>query len=150
MATYKVKSQGVEYTVTVVDKATGGGTVTIDGREFHVEFAGGEANPTALPPSVTAVSGAITAAPAPTAPNAPAATLIASVGDGAIVAPIPGKIILIHVKVGDSVVAKQVVLKLEAMKMENDISSPVSGIVKEIAVSEGSETSVGQLLMTIG
>jgi biotin carboxyl carrier protein len=52
--------------------------------------------------------------------------------------------------VGDSVSAKQVVLKLEAMKMENDIASPVSGIVKEIAVSEGSETSAGQLLMTIG
>jgi pyruvate carboxylase subunit B len=70
--------------------------------------------------------------------------------DGTIVAPIPGKIVSIHVKVGDSVSIDQVVLTLEAMKMENDIASPVSGIVKEITVSEGSETSVDQLLMTIG
>lgn len=147
MATYKVKSQGVEYTVTVVDKVGGGGTVTIDGREFHVECTGGEASPAVSPPPVTSASGAIATAPAP---SAPAAVPVASVGDGAIVAPIPGKIISIHVKVGDSVSAKQVVLKLEAMKMENDIASPVSGTVKEIAVSEGSETSAGQLLMTIG
>ncbi len=147
MATYKVKSQGVEYTVTVVDKATGGGTVTIGDREFHVECTAGEVSPAASLRPVTAASDAIAAA---SAPSAPAVTPVASVGDGAIVAPIPGKIIAIHVKVGDSVSAQQVVLKLEAMKMENEIASPVSGIVKEIAVSEGSETSAGQLLMTIG
>ena len=147
MATYKVKSRGVEYTVSIVDKATGGGIVTIGDREFHVELTGGETNPAASPPPVTAASGAIATAPAL---SARAANPAASVDDGAIVAPIPGKIISIHVKVGDSVSAQQVVLKLEAMKMENDITSPVSGTVKEIAVSEGSETSAGQLLMTIG
>lgn len=47
MATYKVKSQGVEHTVTVVDKATGGGKVTIDDQEFHVEFIGGDVVPVA-------------------------------------------------------------------------------------------------------
>jgi biotin carboxyl carrier protein len=52
--------------------------------------------------------------------------------------------------VGDRVLTDQVVLKLEAMKMENEIASLVSGTVKEIAVSEGSDASYGQLLMTIG
>ena len=137
METYKVKSQDVEYTVTVVDKATGGGTVTIEDREFHVEFTGGEANSARSQSPVTVAFGAM-------------ATPIAPVGDGFIVAPISGKIISIHVKVGDSVLIDQVVLKLEAMKMENEIASPVSGTVKEIAVSEGSEPSSGQLLMTIG
>ena len=137
MDTYKIKSRDAEYTVTVVDKATGGGTVTIDDREFHVEFIGGKAK--RLTPRLPVN-------PAPGVASAPAA----AVGDGSIVAPIPGVIVSIHVKVGDSVSVDQVVLKLEAMKMENEIASPVAGIVKEIAVSEGSEPSTGQLLMTIG
>jgi biotin carboxyl carrier protein len=132
MATYKVKSQGVEYTAVVVDKATGGSTVTIDGHRFDVTFTGGEAPPALSPP------------------RSPAAAVATPIGSGAIVAPIPGKIISICVKLGDSVLVNQVVLKLEAMKMENDIASPISGTVKEISVSEGSETSTGQLLMTIG
>jgi len=132
MATYKVKSQGIEYTAVVVDKATGGSTVTIDGHKFDVTFTGDEGNPAVSPP------------------RSRAASMATPVGSGAIVAPIPGKIIAICVKVGDPVLANQVVLKLEAMKMENDIASPISGTVKEIAVSEGSETSTGQLLMTIG
>jgi biotin carboxyl carrier protein len=127
----------VEYTVTVVDKATGGGTVTIEDREFHVEFTGNEANPATSQPTATPVFGGM-------------ATPVAAVGDGTIVAPIPGVVVSIHVKVGDPVSVDQLVLKLEAMKMENEIASPISGIVKEIAVSEGSEPSTGQLLMTIG
>ena len=136
METYKVKSRNVEYKVTVVDKATGGGTVTIEDRQFHVEFIGSEANPATSRPPVTPALGAM-------------ATPVAAVGDGTIVAPIPGVVVSIHVKVGDSVLVDQLVLKLEAMKMENEIASPISGIVKEIAVSEGSEPSTGQLLMTI-
>ena len=71
-------------------------------------------------------------------------------GPGAIVAPIPGKVVAINVSVGDIVTANQVVLKLEAMKMENDIATPSGGTVKEIAVSEGAEATAGQLLMVIG
>ncbi len=137
METYKVKSRAAEYTVTVVDKATGGGTVTIEDREFHVDFIGGKAKPATLRPSVATTSGV-------------KATPLAPLEDGFIVAPIPGTIISIHVKVGDPVLADQVVLKLEAMKMENEIASPVSGTVKEIVVSKGSDAPFGQLLMTIG
>jgi biotin carboxyl carrier protein len=144
MATYKVKSQGVEYTVTIVDKATGGSLVTIDDREFDVKLSGGDTDP--------AVSSRPTAPAWRSIPMAstPGASAVAPIGDGKIVAPISGTIISIDVKVGDSVSVDQVVLKLEAMKMENDITATVSGTVKEIAVSEGSDTSTGQLLMTIG
>jgi biotin carboxyl carrier protein len=137
METYRVKSRDVEYTVTVVDKATGGGTVTIEDHEFHVEFTGNESKSEASLLPIVAASSAI---------GAP----IASPEDGSIVAPIPGTIISILVKVGDRVSTDQVVLKLEAMKMENEIASLVSGTVKEITVSEGSDASYGQLLMTIG
>ncbi|MFP8880716.1 MAG: biotin/lipoyl-containing protein [Myxococcota bacterium] len=143
MATYKVKSQGVEHTVTVVDKATGGGMVTIGDQQFDVEFVGGDHAAAAA----TSVAGPV-AAPLPIA--APASAPSAAVGPGSIVAPIPGKIVAINVSVGDTVTANQVVLKLEAMKMENDIATPSGGTVKEIAVSEGAEASAGQLLMVIG
>jgi biotin carboxyl carrier protein len=134
MATYKVKRQGKEYTVSVADKADGGSTVTIEGHEFEVELVEGEAR--LGPPAST-----------PTIPVAVPAIDPAS--NGSIVAPIPGQVVSILVNVGDSVHAGQVVLKLEAMKMENDITSPISGVVKEIPVSEGSEPGIGQLLMTI-
>jgi biotin carboxyl carrier protein len=137
MEKYRVKSRDVEYTVTVVDKATGGGTVTVDDREFQVEFTGNELKSVPSPLPAVAASSAMD-------------TPIASSEDGSIVAPIPGTIISILVKVGDRVSTDQVVLKLEAMKMENEIASLVSGTVKEISVSEGSDASYGQLLMTIG
>jgi biotin carboxyl carrier protein len=144
VATYKVESQGVEYTVTVIDKATGGSVVTIDGREFDVKLSDSDTDP--------AVS------PRPTAPawrsipmaSTPGTSTTLPIGDGKIVAPISGTIISIDVEVGDSVSVDQVVLQLEAMKMENEITAPISGTVKEIAVDEGADTTTGQLLMRIG
>jgi len=149
MATYKVTSQGVEYTVTVVDKATGGSLVTIDGREFDVKLAGGDTAPTVSSRPAAAAWRPIAMASAPGTSARPVST-VAPDGDGRIVAPISGKILSIHVEVGDSVSADQLVLTLEAMKMENEIASPITGIVREIAVREGSDTATGQLLMTIG
>jgi len=147
MATYRVKSQGVEHTVTVVDKATGGGTVTIDDQQFEVEFIGGDVVPVAATAVAAPVAPPVPVTPAPSAAkSAPGA----AVGPGSIVAPIPGKVVAITVRVGDAVTANQVVLKLEAMKMENDIVTPAAGTVKEIAVSEGAEATAGQLLMVIG
>jgi biotin carboxyl carrier protein len=130
MATYKVKIEGVEYKAVVVDKATGGSVVTIDDRKFEVEFLGDESRSGASPLAVSGAEGA-------------------AAEGGTIVAPIPGKIVSILVKPGDTVSANEVVMKLEAMKMENDISSPISGTVEEIAVNVGSETGAGDLLMTV-
>ena len=65
-------------------------------------------------------------------------------------ASIPGVITQVCVKVGAAVSAGDTVVKLEAMKMENDISTPVGGTVQESAVSEGTEVSDGQLLAVIG
>jgi glutaconyl-CoA decarboxylase len=148
MATYRVKSQGQEYSVTVIDSATGGATVTVEDQDFSVEYVGGETSPA---PQASAPSAAL-AIPAPMAPpsSTPAPAAAPAAGQGSVVAPIPGKVVAIDVKVGDTVSANQVVLKLEAMKMENDIVAPISGKVVEIAVSEGSEAAAGQLLMSIG
>lgn len=67
-----------------------------------------------------------------------------------IKAPIPGKILSIKCKVNDSVKSGQVLLILEAMKMENEIRSDSSGVVKEIKVKEGDFVQSGVTLIVIG
>ena len=67
-----------------------------------------------------------------------------------ILAPIPGLIMEVRVKVGDAVSAGQIVSILEAMKMENSLTTHVSGTVKEIRVEKGSEVSTGDVIMIVG
>ncbi|MGD8505285.1 MAG: biotin/lipoyl-binding protein [Candidatus Bathyarchaeota archaeon] len=64
-------------------------------------------------------------------------------------APMPGIVVSVKVKVGDSVSLGQPICILEAMKMENEINAPKAGIVKEIHVSEGSSVSHGQPMIVI-
>lgn len=67
-----------------------------------------------------------------------------------IEAPMPGKIIGYKVSEGAAVNEGDVVLVLEALKMENEIMSPVSGVVKEIRFKSGDTVEDGDVLMTIG
>ncbi|MEM3696732.1 MAG: biotin/lipoyl-containing protein [Candidatus Bathyarchaeia archaeon] len=69
--------------------------------------------------------------------------------EGAVTAPMTGKILSIKVKKGEQVKAGQVLCILEAMKMENEIAAPKSGAVQEILVSEGSSVSEGEALFII-
>lgn len=69
--------------------------------------------------------------------------------EGAVTAPMTGKILSIKVKKGEQVKAGQVLCVLEAMKMENEIASPKSGTVQEILVSESSSVSEGETLFII-
>jgi len=68
---------------------------------------------------------------------------------GAVLAPMPGKIVSINVKVGDSVKKGEVVAILEAMKMENEVLAPHDGIVKEIRVKKGANVSKGQAILIL-
>ena len=61
----------------------------------------------------------------------------------------PGKVVLLKVKTRDRVHVGDVLLVLESMKMENEIVSQVSGIVKEVKVSEGAAVTLGEILVTI-
>jgi biotin carboxyl carrier protein len=69
--------------------------------------------------------------------------------EGAIVAPMTGKIVSVKVKKGEQVKAGQVVCVVEAMKMENEIVTSKDGVVKEVSVSEGSSVSEGEPLLII-
>ncbi|MGI6576417.1 MAG: biotin/lipoyl-containing protein [bacterium] len=82
------------------------------------------------------------AAPKPAAPTG---------GPGVKVeAPMPGTILDIKVKVGDAVNAGDVLLILEAMKMENEIAAPENGTVQEILISKGASVNSGDVLVVLG
>jgi biotin carboxyl carrier protein len=85
----------------------------------------------------------VKAAPAASAASAP------SSGAGSLVAPLAGTILDIKVKAGDSVKKGQLLMLLEAMKMENEIFSPADGKITNIAVTKGQAVEQGAPLVTI-
>ena len=99
---------------------------------------------------VTGAEASKSAAPAPQATPAPAAAPAASAGSEQVVSPMPGNILNVNVKVGDTVKKGQVLLILEAMKMENEIMAPKDGTVTAVNVQKGSTVESGALLVTIG
>ncbi|MFH1143892.1 MAG: biotin/lipoyl-containing protein [Candidatus Eisenbacteria bacterium] len=78
-----------------------------------------------------------------------AAVASVGAGDGALAAIMPGLIIKVPVSVGDAVAAGDVIVVLEAMKMENEICSPIDGVVKEIRVKPGDIVEQNQKLALI-
>ncbi len=81
-----------------------------------------------------------------------AAGLAASVGLGfsqAIKAPMPGRVMRVLVAVGDRVTARQGVVVVEAMKMENELRTPGDGVVKEVLVAPGAAVETGAVLVVV-
>ena len=70
-------------------------------------------------------------------------------GDGQIEAPMPGSIVAVHVAEGDSVVAGQRIVVVESMKMQNEITSPVAGVVTKVNCEPGQQVEFGALLVDI-
>ncbi len=69
--------------------------------------------------------------------------------EGGLTAPMPGKVTVIHVREGEAVTKGQLLMGLEAMKMEHRIEAPGDGTVKEILVSEGEQVDNGALLVVV-
>ena len=72
-----------------------------------------------------------------------------AVGDGAILAPMPGRITAVEVAAGDSVAKGQRLLTLEAMKMEHGLTAPFDGVVAELNASAGTQVSEGSVLVRV-
>ena len=125
--------------------------ITVNGTAYEVEVeevkAGGSA-PVARPAApVAAAPAPAPAAPAP-APAAPAAA--AGAGETAVEAPMPGKVIKVVAAAGTAVKSGDVVIILEAMKMQNEICAPCDGTVKAVNVSAGQTVTAGQAMAIIG
>lgn len=89
-------------------------------------------------------------APAPAAaPAAPAPAAAAPAGAETINAPMPGNIVNVQVKAGDTVTKGQVLLVLEAMKMENEIMAPRDGVIAGVHVNKGDSVDSGKLLISM-
>ena len=124
--------------------------VIVDGTAYTVEVEPlGAGTPMPAPVAAPAPAAAPAPVPASEAPAAPAAP--APVADDAmtVTAPMPGKILSVKVNVGDSVNSGDLVLMLEAMKMENEVFATASGKVTEIRVKSGDNVSTGDVLMVI-
>ena len=104
-------------------------------------------NGTAYEVEIEEMTGAPAAAPVAAAPAAPVPAA-SGVGES-ITSPMPGNILAVNVAAGDTVKKGQVLMILEAMKMENEIMAPCDGKVTAVAVTKGAAVESGALLCTI-
>ena len=127
--------------------------VTLNGKTYEVEVEHGKAilldEYEAIAPAPAVVSAPAESAPVPSAPVKPAPAPV-SIADGeTISAPMPGNIIRIDVKQGDKVTSGQVLVILEAMKMENEIVATKDGTVAQVVTSKGAVVETGSPLIVI-
>ena len=146
MKEYKYKINGTEYKVAVGDIENNVAQVYVNGAPYKVELEQNVAQNVAVP----AVKRPKPAAAPRTESGEKVITKPASTGGaGAVKAPLPGVIIDVTVKVGDTIKNGDTVVILEAMKMENNIHTDRDGVVKSIEVSKGDSVLEGAVLLTI-
>ena len=129
--------------------------ITLKGTTYEVEVEKGEAMildeyeaKSPVPPApVAAAPVAVAAAPVAAAPAAAAPAAVTA--GTPVTSPLPGNIFAIKVKEGDAVKAGDVLIVIEAMKMENEVCAPSDGVVKQIAVSKGAMVATGDTLVVI-
>ena len=150
MNKYQYKVQGVDYEVEIEEVEGNIAKVNVNGIPFEVELQqpiNAAKHPTIVKPKVEAPKPVATAAPTAATPAQPAAPA----GSGnPVKAPLPGTITNINVKVGDTIAVGDVVVVLEAMKMQNNIEAEYAGTVTSITVNPGDSVMEGATLLTIG
>ena len=124
-AVYSVIEDGKQFEVIVDEKGAHGFDVLVSGRLFHLE---------AVDERTKLLAGS---------------AQVAASGPQSIEAEMPGKVVKISVAVGDRVTEGQGVVIVEAMKMENEIPSPIDGIIVEVACSEGQTVEPGAPLFVV-
>ena len=145
MKQYKFKINGNDYNVAINSTNGNLADVTVNGVSYQVEME--NSMPAAAP--VQAAPQASAPAPQPAAAAAPAPAAKPAGEGKAVTSPLPGVIIEVSVKEGDTVAARQKVAVLEAMKMENEIQAEKAGVVTKIHVSKGDSVLEGASIVTI-
>lgn len=127
--------------------------ITLNGKTYEVEVEEGqamlvdeyEAYKPAAPAPVAAPAAASAAAAAPSAPAAPTAVAAGEV----VAAPMPGNILKVNCSQGQAVKSGDILVVLEAMKMENEILAPRDGTVAQVVTSKGSVVDTGAPLVVL-
>lgn len=123
--------------------------ITLNGKTYEVVVERGEAEVVA---EYEAVAVPVAAAPAAVT-AAPAAVVSAPVSGTAagnpVTAPLPGNVLSVNVSVGQAIKAGDVIVIIEAMKMENEVTAPCDGTVKQIVANKGAVVATGDTLLII-
>ena len=122
---YSIIEDGRQFEAMVDERGAHGFDVLVGGRLFHLE---------SIDERTQLLAGS--------------AATVAS-GPQAVEAEMPGKVVRVNLAAGDEVGEGQGVVVVEAMKMENEIPSPIDGVLKEISVSEGQTVEAGTLLFVV-
>ncbi len=150
MNKYQYKVQGVDYEVEIEEVEGNIAKVNVNGIPFEVEMQkpiNAAKHPTMARPKIEAPKPAV-AAPQPAA--APAQPAAAAGAGNPVKAPLPGTVTEIKVQVGQQVNVGDIVLVLEAMKMQNNIEAEYAGTVTSVVVKPGETVMEGAVLLTIG
>ncbi len=154
MRNFKISVNGNWHEIQINDLDERPISVLVDGELYEVELAR-EPTETATvesdreEPAMPVPTSSLEAGK-PALRQAQARPQDATAAPGEVIAPMPGKILAIHVTVGDWVQHQDVLCTLEAMKMENEIMAPAAGVVKEVSVIEGQDVLYGDVLLVIG
>ncbi len=122
---YSIIEDGQQFEAMVDERGSHGFDVLVGGRLFHLESL--DERTKLLASSAIAVVS----------------------GPQSVESEMPGKVVRVNLAPGDAVAKGQGVVVVEAMKMENEIPSPIDGVLKEIAVSEGQTVEAGALLFVV-
>jgi len=124
--------------------------ITVNGQTYEVEveeIGGTEAVSVQAEPTPVPVTEQPKPQPQPK-PQAAKPKATGKAGKNKVTAPMPGTILSIKKKVGDKIQKGDVLMILEAMKMENEIIAPEDGVVTSIDISEGASVNTGDILLT--
>jgi len=154
----KINDKLREVTLEQEPNYSKGFSIKVDGKSYQVELPN-IAKDTPFSIKVNSIPFKVELKSAPVMPRitlvtpSPISVLIPkptkTLGEGVVIAPMAGRIVSIRVKKGDLVKVGSVLCVLEAMKMENEITSPKTGVVEEIKVQEGKAVTEGDALMLI-
>lgn len=151
MAKYQYRVQGVDYDVDIQSVENNIARVSVNGIDFEVEM---------MQPAKTVRKTVVVAAPKQPANQAADSftdmkrdtgvrTTLPTTGTP-VLAPLPGTVTAVKVKMGQHVSKGETVVVLEAMKMQNNIEAEADGIITSIPVSQGESVMEGNVLVTIG